>query len=116
MIRPRFQPPADRPVVAAIASGRFERNTAAITATLTPVPSSKPSPITADSGMPSRTIPSTIARADPAPAVRRIFLRPSPPIRSTSRSPTKNVTAPAESPSATLPLPAEVSNASATSS
>ena len=64
-------PPAGgrEPVVAAIASGRFERNTAASTATLTPAPSSSPSPITADSGMPSRTIPSTIARAEPAPAV-----------------------------------------------
>ena len=62
--------------MAAIASGRFERNTAAITATLTPVPSRSPSPITADSGMPSSTIPSTIASAEPAPAVPLICLRP----------------------------------------
>ena len=62
--------------MAAIASGRFERNTAASTATLTPAPSSSPSPITADSGMPSRTIPSTIASAEPAPAVPPHLLAP----------------------------------------
>ena len=74
---------------------------------LTPEPSSNPSPITADSGMPSRTIPSTIARAVPAPGARRMLLRSSPPIRSINASPTKKVRAPAESPRARLPVPAD---------
>ena len=109
MILRDAQPPDRSPVVAAIASGRFDRNTAAITATLTPVPSSSPRPITADSGMPSRTMPSTIASAEPAPAVVRIDLRLSPPIRSISASPTKNISAPAARPEASPPDPAEVS-------
>ena len=73
-----------------------------ITATLTPVPSRSPSPITAE--MPSRTIPSTIARPEPAPVVRRIFaaLASNPVDEHVTE---KNVRAPAMSPSARLPFP-----------
>jgi hypothetical protein len=66
--------------------------------------------------MPSRTIPSTIAGADPAAGACVIDLRLSPPIRSMTSSPTKKVNAPAASPSAMLPFPADDSNASATRS
>jgi hypothetical protein len=62
----RIHPALDRPVVAATASGRFDRKTAASTATLTPSPVRRLSPITIDSGMPSSTIPSTIARGEPS--------------------------------------------------
>ena len=65
-MRLRAQPDFSSPVVAAIASGRFERNTAAIRATLTPPPSTSVTPITIDSGIPSSTIPSTSASGEPA--------------------------------------------------
>ena len=68
-----LHPALERPVVAAMASGRFEKKTAASTAALTPSPARRPRPITIDSGMPSSTIPSTIARAR---ATRLLATRP----------------------------------------
>ena len=86
--------------MAATDSGRLERKTATITAALTPSPDSRPSPITIDSGTPSSTIPSTIAR--PVPPAWRPWerLRSEPPIRSMSASPAKNARLPANSPAA----------------
>ena len=85
----RFQPASARPLVAPIASGRFERKTATSMATLTLPPSSSVRPITTDSGIPSRTIPSTIARAVPSSCSPPMLFRFSPPRRSISSSPAK---------------------------
>ena len=62
----RAMPACWSPVVAAIDSGRFDRKTAAITATLTLPPSIRLTPITIPSGIPSSTVPSTIARGLPS--------------------------------------------------
>src|SRR5688572_28524744 len=104
------------PEVAAIDSGRLDRNTAAITATLTPLPSRRLRPITAVSGIPSSTIPWTIASGAPAACRPPELLRSAPPIRSIRVSPARKVRAPANRPRATPPSPADVSNASPTSS
>jgi hypothetical protein len=86
-------------------------NTAASTATLTPPPPTSVDPSTTDSGMPSSTVPSTIASATPpARAAGSMLLRPAPPIRSISVSPAKKVVTPAENPSAGAPFQAAVSN------
>ena len=74
--------------------------------------------MTADSGTPSRTMPSTIASAtSPARAAGSMLLWPSPPIRSMIVSPTKKVATPAKKPSAGAPdhPPASVKASSASS-
>ena len=114
MIRDPGVPAAASPLDADIASGRFDRNTAAKTATLTPSPESDDRPITIDSGMPSRIVPRTIAFADP-PSCGVEDLRPFPPARSIRRSPTKKVMAPRRSPKG-IPATPDVANASATRS
>ena len=81
-------PDAASPLVAAIASGRLDSSTAARNATLTVPASSTVSPSTADSGMPSRMMPSTMARADPPACLPAELLRPLAPKRSSNASPT----------------------------
>ena len=110
------QPDAARPAVAAMDSGTFEMNTAAMTAVLTPPPPSRLRPITAVSGTPSSTMPRTIAGAEPAACPPPESLRSAPPNLSMIASPTKKVSAPANRPRATPPLPADVVTASSTSS
>ena len=63
----------------------FERNTAASTGTPTPAPPSSEIPITADSGMPSRTAPSISAfeLASAPSGGPSGLIRPSPPPRAT---------------------------------
>ena len=115
-MRLRVHPAVPRPVVAAIASGRLERNTATSMATLTEPAWSTVRPSTSDSGIPSSTIPRTMASGDPASWAPLECLRAAPPIRSISASPTKKTAAPTNRPTATPPSPSAVSNASSTSS
>jgi anti-anti-sigma regulatory factor len=83
---------------------------------LTPPPSRRLKPMTAVSGMPSSTMPRTIAGAEPAACAPPESLRSAPPRRSMTESPTKKVSAPANRPKATPPLPADVVTASSTRS
>ena len=64
-IRDFFQPPVTSPADDEIDSGRLEMKTAARYAAPTAPPSKIVRPITIDSGIPSRTDPSTIASAEP---------------------------------------------------
>ena len=110
------QPLRLRPLVAAIASGRLESVTATRNAALTDPPVTIVRPSTIDSGMPSSTIPRTIAGPEPSAWPPPECLRFAPPIRSTSASPAKKTIDPAKRPRATLPVPPPVVNASSTSS
>jgi hypothetical protein len=101
--------------VDAMASGRFDRNTATRTATLTPSPESNPTPSTTDSGIPSSTVPSTMAFGESVCCRPLIDFRAAPPARSMRRSPTKKVSAPANRPS-TTGVPPAASTASRTRS
>ena len=65
-MRAPLQPAFARPLDAASDSGRLERKTATTNAIADPSPSTSATPIAADSGMPSRTMPSTIASAPPS--------------------------------------------------
>ena len=116
MILVGLRPARASAVVAAIASGRFERKTATRNAALTAPACSTVRPSTSDSGMPSRMIPSTSA----LPACATCALPPSPcsrlPRRSIRSSAPKNTSEPARRPIATPPSPAVVSKASWTSS
>src|SRR5690242_6483126 len=118
--RPRMrlaaQPERANPLVAAIASGMFESATATKNAALMLPETTIVSPRTSDSGIPSSTMPSTIASADPSACLPDERFRSAPPIRSISTSPTKKTAEPAKRPNATAPLPCRVANASATSS
>ena len=99
-------PAVTSPVVPATASGRLERKTATRIATLTLPPSTRVSPSTAVSGIPSRTVPSTIASPDPDRllSARALAVLAAHPID--QASPTKKVSAPANRPSATPPAAA----------
>ena len=74
-------------------SGRLDSATAASRDTLTP-PWRTVRPSTNDSGMPSRTEPSTMARGDPSAWAPVASLRSPPPRRSSSQSPTVKTAAP----------------------
>ena len=104
----RDHPPRTRSLEAEIDSGMLERNTATITATLAVSPVSSDAPITTDSGMPSRTAPSTIPSPPP----------PEEPFshRSIATSPRKKTSAPRAKPSPTAYELAETVTASSTSS
>ena len=103
----RDHPPRTRSLEAEIDSGMLDRNTATITATLAVSPVSSEAPITTDSGMPSRTAPSTIPRPPPEDPFSH---------RSIATSPTKKTSAPAAKPSPTAYELAETVTASSTSS
>src|SRR3954451_22570307 len=68
--------------------------------------------MTIDSGTPSRTLPSTIASAEPLAWPPSASLRWLPPIRSMSQSPPKKTPQPAETPAMTQPWPDDLSTAS----
>jgi hypothetical protein len=74
-------------------SGRLDSSTPASRDTLTP-PWRTVRPSTNDSGMPSRTEPSTMASGDPSLWVPVASLRPPPPPRVSSQSPTAKTAAP----------------------
>ena len=75
----RLQPARVRPLVAATASGRLERNTAASMAALTTPPWRIVRPSTIDSGIPSSTVPRTIASGEPDACSPDELFRLSPP-------------------------------------
>ena len=105
----RDHPPRRRSLDAEIDSGMLDRNTATITATLAVSPVSSDAPITTDSGIPSRTAPSTIPNPPPPPD--EPFNR-----RSIATSPRKKTIAPSGKPIATAYESAETVTASSTSS
>jgi hypothetical protein len=87
--RMRVQPAARSPADPESASGTFEANTPTTTATGTAPSCSSDAPSTNDSGIPSSTVPRTIALALPASWLSPVMLlRPSPPLRSMNQSPT----------------------------
>ena len=100
------QPACASPVLAAIASGTFESATAMRKAALTLPLTTTVSPSTIDSGMPSSTMPRTMASAEPAAWRPPECLRSEPPIRSMRESPAKKVRDPAQRPRATASFPA----------
>ena len=81
-------------------SGRFDNATPASSDTLTP-PWSTVRPSTNDSGIPSRTEPSTIANGEPSACAPPASLRSPPPLRVSNQSPTVNTAAPTNTPRAT---------------
>jgi hypothetical protein len=112
--RRRGQPAALSPLEDDMPSGRLDRATPASRGTLTP-PWSTVRPSTNDSGMPSRTDPSTIAMAEPSACSPVGSLRSPPPRRLRIQLPTVKVAAPTRTSRATQAT-AWCSRASSTSS
>src|SRR5215831_8634848 len=99
-------PPDTMPDVPAMASGRFEIKTAISMARLTAPASSIPSPMTSDSGTPSKSIARIMGTIRFEPCDALMDFRLAAPKLPMSASLPKKTSAPAKNPNAGNPLPA----------